>query len=213
MLAKCFSAALPALSREALEIDPRKTALTARDFQLYCYYGGMIFTGGASSHRRWCSVPQTSQAAGRSLAAGAIVNRGSTSCCLKTKLVVPGHSSVNVPSGTTCSTVHLRALQVNTTGLYMGCILCASVAAMAGVRRYADALELFLYGLTAPTMVLNAITMCSYKKYILVSLVHTGAPPHRYYECWAYMQGVVDCLHMSIRIQCTTWGSCSLRVG
>ena len=46
MLAKCFSAALPALSREALEIDPRRTALTARDFQLYCYYGGMVFTGG-----------------------------------------------------------------------------------------------------------------------------------------------------------------------
>ena len=47
------------------------------------------------------------------------------------------------------------------------------------MRRYADALELFLYGLTAPTMVLNAITMCSYKKYILVSLLHTGTPPQK----------------------------------
>lgn len=46
MLAKCFRAALPALSQEALEIDPKRTALTARDFQLYCYYGGMVLTGG-----------------------------------------------------------------------------------------------------------------------------------------------------------------------
>ena len=47
----------------------------------------------------------------------------------------------------------------------------------AGLRRYAEALVLFLYGLTAPSMVLNAITMASYQKYILVSLIHTGAAP------------------------------------
>lgn len=33
---------------------------------------------------------------------------------------------------------------------------------------------MFLYTLTAPTMVVNAITMAAYKKYVLVSLIHAG---------------------------------------
>ena len=43
-----------------------------------------------------------------------------------------------------------------------------------GRRRYAHALQLLLTGITAPTMVLNAITVASMKKWILVSLLHAG---------------------------------------
>jgi hypothetical protein len=44
----------------------------------------------------------------------------------------------------------------------------------AGRRRYAAALEQFLQALTAPSMVVNAITVAAYKKYVLVSLLHAG---------------------------------------
>lgn len=44
----------------------------------------------------------------------------------------------------------------------------------AGRKRYADALRLLLYAITAPTFVVNAITMAAHKKYVLVSLIHTG---------------------------------------
>ncbi|PSC73531.1 COP9 signalosome complex subunit 3 [Micractinium conductrix] len=46
-----------------------------------------------------------------------------------------------------------------------------------GRRRYAHALELLLTALTAPTMVPNAITAACAKKYMLVSLIHSGAVP------------------------------------
>jgi hypothetical protein len=46
----------------------------------------------------------------------------------------------------------------------------------AGRKQLSRALELFLQGLTAPTMVCSAITAATYKKYSLVSLIHTGAP-------------------------------------
>lgn len=72
-------------------VDPSKTACTATDVQLYCYYGGMV---------------------------------------------------------------------------------------EAGRRRYARALDLLLAGITAPTLVVNAITVAALKKYVLVSLLHAGeAPP------------------------------------
>lgn len=44
-------------------------------------------------------------------------------------------------------------------------------------RRYGHALDLLLTAITAPTMVLNAITLACLKKYMLVSLVHAGAVP------------------------------------
>lgn len=44
----------------------------------------------------------------------------------------------------------------------------------AGRKALPRALELFLQGLTAPTMVCSAITAATYKKYALVSLIHTG---------------------------------------
>ena len=46
-MAKCYSAALPVLDQEFDDVDPKKTGMTARDFLLFCYYGGMIYTGGA----------------------------------------------------------------------------------------------------------------------------------------------------------------------
>ena len=39
-------------------------------------------------------------------------------------------------------------------------------------RRYACALELLLTAITAPTQVVNAITVACLKKYVLVSLIH-----------------------------------------
>ncbi len=33
---------------------------------------------------------------------------------------------------------------------------------------------MFVQGLTAPTFVVNAITIATYKKYALVSLIHSG---------------------------------------
>ncbi|KAL3139708.1 hypothetical protein ABBQ38_004017 [Trebouxia sp. C0009 RCD-2024] len=44
-----------------------------------------------------------------------------------------------------------------------------------GRRRYSEALQIFLQGLTAPTHVVNAITVATYKKYALVSLIHNGS--------------------------------------
>lgn len=45
----------------------------------------------------------------------------------------------------------------------------------SGRKQLSCALELFLQGLTAPTMVCSAITAAMYKKYMLVSLIHAGA--------------------------------------
>jgi hypothetical protein len=50
-----------------------------------------------------------------------------------------------------------------------------AVCACAGRKQWARALELFMQGLTAPTMVCSAITAATYKKYALVSLIHAGA--------------------------------------
>ena len=45
LLTKCYSAAVPVLSEEVSEVDPSRTALTATDFLLYCYYGARIHIG------------------------------------------------------------------------------------------------------------------------------------------------------------------------
>lgn len=45
-----------------------------------------------------------------------------------------------------------------------------------GRKEYAQALQLFLNALTAPTMVVSAITMAIFKKFMLVSLIHQGQP-------------------------------------
>ena len=39
---------MPVLDQEFDDVDPKKTGMTARDFLLFCYYGGMIYTGGAA---------------------------------------------------------------------------------------------------------------------------------------------------------------------
>ena len=44
----------------------------------------------------------------------------------------------------------------------------------AGRKVYSRALELLLQALTAPTLVANAITVNCFKKYVLVSLIHSG---------------------------------------
>jgi hypothetical protein len=53
----------------------------------------------------------------------------------------------------------------------------------AGRKQLPRALELFLQGLTAPSMVCSAITAATYKKYVLVSLIHTGAAVHDCVPC------------------------------
>eukprot|EP00878_Enallax_costatus_P021594 GHUV01022876.1.p1 GENE.GHUV01022876.1~~GHUV01022876.1.p1 ORF type:complete len:400 (+),score=112.84 GHUV01022876.1:202-1401(+) len=45
LVAKCYNAASPLLNLELTEVDPSKTAMGPTDFQLYCYYGGMLATG------------------------------------------------------------------------------------------------------------------------------------------------------------------------
>jgi COP9 signalosome complex subunit 3 len=45
LLAKTYSAALPYLDQEPLEIDHKATSLTTKDVLLYFYYGGMVYTG------------------------------------------------------------------------------------------------------------------------------------------------------------------------
>ena len=59
-MAKCYSAALPVLDQEFDDVDPKKTGMTARDFLLFCYYGGMIYTGGilttSASRTSMCEV-------------------------------------------------------------------------------------------------------------------------------------------------------------
>lgn len=52
----------------------------------------------------------------------------------------------------------------------------AKQSVSAGRRRYSEALQIFLQGLTAPSHVVNAITIAMFKKYALVSLIHNGEP-------------------------------------
>ncbi|GBG42279.1 hypothetical protein CBR_g75710, partial [Chara braunii] len=87
LLSKCYNAALPILDTDIFEVDPKKTALTPRDFLLYCYYGGTVYIG---------------------------------------------------------------------------------------LKRFNKALQLFHHAITAPSTVLNAITIAAYKKFVLVSLIVNG---------------------------------------
>jgi hypothetical protein len=48
VLSKCYSAALPVLDQEVDDVDPKKTAMTAKDFLLFGYYGGLVYTGEAA---------------------------------------------------------------------------------------------------------------------------------------------------------------------
>ncbi|KAI5058837.1 hypothetical protein GOP47_0027007 [Adiantum capillus-veneris] len=90
VLAKCYNAALDILDEQIFEIDPRKCMLSAKDFLLYCYYGGMLYIG---------------------------------------------------------------------------------------LKQFGKALECFHHAITAPATVLSAIVVESYKKFILVSLIHCGQVP------------------------------------
>lgn len=47
-------------------------------------------------------------------------------------------------------------------------------AAASARKQHARALELFVLGLAAPTHAFNAITAATFKKYVLVSIIHTG---------------------------------------
>ncbi len=125
VLSKFYSAALPILDQEVDDVDPKKTAMTAKDFLLFGYYGGLVYTGeqhdGASNiWYHYMSVAPFSR--------------------------------------------HTNALQFG-------------VSHAVGVKNYSKALNMFLYTLTAPTMVVNAITMAAYKRYVLVSLIHAGGAP------------------------------------
>ena len=52
------------------------------------------------------------------------------------------------------------------------------LSACAGLKEHEKALAMFLFALTAPTMVVNAITMAAFRKHVLVSLIHTGRTRH-----------------------------------
>jgi len=45
LLSKCYSVARPILAEEVFDVTPESTAVTPKDYLLYYYYGGMIFTG------------------------------------------------------------------------------------------------------------------------------------------------------------------------
>lgn len=68
----------------------------------------------------------------------------------------------------------MNALQMPVGLIPLFCELQAGACQIAGRRRYPEALHMFLQGLTAPTFVVNAITIATYKKYALVSLIHSG---------------------------------------
>lgn len=51
---------------------------------------------------------------------------------------------------------------------------CQGLCAPAGRKQYTLALERLQSVITAPTMVVNAITMSAYKKWVLVSIILHG---------------------------------------
>jgi len=60
LLAKTYNAAAPLVNADLTEVDPARTAVKATDVLLYCYYGGMVATGGCrhhkGSHSSWCNL-------------------------------------------------------------------------------------------------------------------------------------------------------------
>ena len=90
------------------------------------------------------------------------------------------------------------------------------LASCAGRRRYPEALQIFLQGLTAPTYVVNAITVATYKKYTLVCLIHNGKTCHRAdkaanacaYGCNGYLWfelGASKVSHMQSAVDADAW--------
>ncbi|KAF5827482.1 hypothetical protein DUNSADRAFT_572 [Dunaliella salina] len=69
------------------------------------------------------------------------------------------------PSRTACTPQDLLLYS------YYGGMLCT------GRKQYARALELFMLGLTAPSMTRSAIALAIFKKHVLVSLIHLGHLP------------------------------------
>ena len=70
-------------------------------------------------------------------------------------------------------------------GLWL--VLRRTSCTCAGLKEHEKALTMFLFALTAPTMVVNAITMAAFRKHVLVSLIHSGMvltrlQPHRSFE-------------------------------
>lgn len=49
--------------------------------------------------------------------------------------------------------------------------------AYCGMKSWPKALEMFQHAITAPAMALNAITVASYKKFVVVSLIHSDEVP------------------------------------
>lgn len=45
ILSKCYSVAVPLLDEDIYEVNPDQTGTTPRDFMLYYYYGGLVYTG------------------------------------------------------------------------------------------------------------------------------------------------------------------------
>ena len=54
LVSKRYSAALPVLDQDFVDVDPKATGMTARHFLLFCYYGGMIYTGDLHLHGNVC---------------------------------------------------------------------------------------------------------------------------------------------------------------
>ena len=158
-MAKCYSAALPVLDQEFDDVDPKKTGMTARDFLLFCYYGGIIYTGGAATLT--VSGLQTSVCQD-------LVRPWRTG----KSMLMADHLLVRLLPAHVCSPCIL-VLHVKLAGLYRDV-----PAAHAGLKDHVKALAMFLFALTAPTMVVNAITMAAFRKHVLVSLIHTGQHCH-----------------------------------
>ncbi len=49
VLTKRYNAALPILSHPAYDVDPELSGMTAQDFLLYAYYGGLIHIGASGT--------------------------------------------------------------------------------------------------------------------------------------------------------------------
>ena len=73
-----------------------------------------------------------------------------------------------------CRAADPEATAVTATDVLLYCYYGGMVE--IGRRRYARAMELLGTAITAPTMVLNAITVACLKKYLLLGLIHNGGP-------------------------------------
>ena len=161
LLAKCYNAAMPLLSSQPEKVDPAETAMTSRSFLLYCYYGAMIYIGALLSHQLFVVfvAKQTLQPA-----LGG-THRVSMHAHLDLHVIqpLPAYLLRHAAGIAICLICHIFRLFVS----------------YAGRKQYPDALRMLLHALTAPTFVVNAITMAAHKKHVLVSLIHAGGCPRR----------------------------------